>query len=68
MLAQLRPLTALPSLLCTLAQLRSLTALPSLVTLKSGGNPLALLPNYRRRVIALLPKVATLDGVAVLES
>ena len=36
----------------TLAHLRPLARLPALVSLRAAANPLALLPNYRRRVIA----------------
>ena len=51
--------------LSTLAHLRPLARLHALVSLRAAANPLALLPNYRRRVIALLPRLQSLDGAAV---
>ena len=50
------------------AQLRSLANLHSLRTLSLSENPIADDPDYRRKVIKILPQLDVLDGVAVAEN
>ena len=50
------------------AQLRSLANLHSLRTLSLSENPIADDPDYRRKVIKILPQIDVLDGVAVADN
>ena len=44
--------------------LEALAAMPALRTLRLAGNPIALVPGYRALVLAALPRLRHLDGVA----
>ena len=52
--------------LCELGPaLEALAELPKLQLLSLAGNPVALLPRFRSRVLAALPRLQALDDVAV---
>ncbi|KIZ01316.1 hypothetical protein MNEG_6644 [Monoraphidium neglectum] len=61
----LRVLSAASNLIERADDVVALLNCPQLEVLTLEGNPLAQLPNYRARVLALLPRLLSLDGRAV---